>query len=370
MPRGDPPPAGLGVALIGFGTAGRVFHAPLIAATPGLTLAVIGSRQGDLAGSAYPGVEVVADPLAAAGHPGADLVVIATPNATHAALADAALRAGKHVVVDKPFTVTLAEAQALADAAFETGRLLSVFQNRRWDSDFLAIAGGLAAGRIGQVTELRSEMSRYRPLVRDRWRERPGPGAGIWYDLGSHLIDQALLLFGPPETVQADLQVQRDGGSTVDWFQAVLGYGAARVILASSTLAADAPARFLVRGTRGSLLKRGGDPQEGQLAGGLPPGSPGWGRDPDPLLVFTAEGEAPLEEVTPAGDYLRYYGAIRDAMRHAGPPPVTAVQACTVIAVIESGIRSSETGRVVRPDWSESERSAWEPAAPLLRRGH
>ena len=362
MPRGDPTPAGIRVALIGFGNAGRVLHAPLISATPGLALAVIGSRQGDLAGSAYPGVEVVADPLAAASHPRADLVVIATPNATHAELAEAALRAGKHVVVDKPFTISLAEARALAATALDTDRLCSVFQNRRWDSDFLGIAGALAAGRIGRVVELRSEMSRYRPQVRDRWREQAGPGAGVWYDLGSHLIDQALLLFGPPETVQADLQVQRDGGSTDDWFHAVLGYGAMRVILASSTVAADAPARFLVRGTSGSLLKRGGDPQEVQLAGGLTPGSPGWGLDPDPMLVFAGRGEAPVEVVTPAGDYPRYYAAIRDAIRDAGRPPVTATQACAVMAVIESGIRSSETGRVFRPHWSESERSAWEPA--------
>lgn len=179
------------VALIGFGYAGRVFHAPLIAATPGLTLTVIGSRQRDHAGSAYPGVEVVSDPLVAVRHGEVDLVVIATPNDTHASLAEAALGAGKHVVVDKPFTVTLAEARALVATAAAAKRLLSVFQNRRWDSDFLGIARELGTGRLGEVIELRSEISRYRPRVRDRWRERAGPGAGLWYDLGPHLIDQA-----------------------------------------------------------------------------------------------------------------------------------------------------------------------------------
>ena len=297
--------------------------------------------------AAYPGAEPVSDPLSAARHPDVDLVVIATPNDTHAPLAEAALRAGKHVVVDEPFTVTLAEARALADLAAQVERVLSVFQNRRWDSDFIAVTREIAGGRVGELVELRSEMSRYRPEVRDRWRERAGPGSGVWYDLGPHLIDQALVLFGPPESVQADLRVQRRGGSAVDWFHAILGYGPMRVILASSMLATDAPARFLLRGTKGSLTKRGGDVQEDQLLGGMKPGSPGWGRDPD-LLVFVGGDEgAPVELAAPAGDYLAYYTSIRDAVRGEGAPPVTPAQATTVMAVIEAGMRSSAEGRVV-----------------------
>jgi predicted dehydrogenase len=351
------------VALIGFGYAGRVFHAPLISATPGLTLAVIGSRQESSAGSAYPGVDVVSDPLVAVRHRAVDLIVIATPNDTHAPLAEAALRAGKHVVVDKPFTVTLAEARALVATSAEAERVLSVFQNRRWDSDFLGIARELAAGRIGEVVEFRSEISRYRPEIRDRWRERAGPGAGIWYDLGPHLIDQALVLFGAPETVQADLQVQRRGGSTIDWFQAVLGYGRKRVILASSMIAADSGTRFLVRGTKGSLTKRRGDPQEAQLVSGRKPGSPPWGRDLDPLIFVSGEGGAPTEIDVPAGNYLSYYRAIRDALQGKGESPVTPAQATTVMAIIEAGMQSSAEGRVVSPDYTDAERSAWEPAA-------
>ncbi|MDQ3996915.1 MAG: oxidoreductase [Gemmatimonadota bacterium] len=347
------------VALVGFGYAGRVFHAPLIAATPGLTLAVVGSRQDATVRSSYPGVEVVPDPSAAVRHPDVDLVVIATPNDTHAPLADAALRAGKHVVVDKPFTITLAEARALANRAAEVDRRLSVFQNRRWDSDFLGIQRELAAGRIGEVVELRSEFSRFRPEVRDRWRERPGPGSGMWYDLGPHLIDQALVLFGPPVTVHADLQVQRQGGSTVDWFHAVLGYGRRRVLLTSSMLATDAATRFLVRGTSGSLTKRGGDPQEAQLKAGATPGSAGWGRDADPLLLVSAEGDAPTEIATPAGDWRHYYAGIRDAVSGEGEAPVTPAQATTVMAVIEAGLRSWAEGWVVGPSYTNAERSAW-----------
>jgi predicted dehydrogenase len=352
--------ASVRVGLIGFGYAGRHFHAPLISATPGLTLGVVGSRGGgDAVTSTLPGVEIVADPVAAARHPDTDLVVIATPNDTHAMLAETALRAGKHVVVDKPFTVTLAEARGLAGLAAAEGRTLSVFQNRRWDSDFLGIQRELAAGRIGDVVELRSEFSRFRPEVRDRWRERPGPGSGMWYDLGPHLIDQALLLFGPPETVHADLQVQRQGGSTVDWFHAVLGYGRRRVLLTSSMLAADPATRFLVRGASGSLTKRGGDPQEAQLKAGATPGSAGWGRDADPLLLVSAEAEAPTEIATPAGDWRHYYAGIRDAVRGGPKPPVTPAQATAVMAVIEAGLRSSAEGWVVRPSYTNAERSAW-----------
>ena len=353
------PGADTRVALIGFGYAGRVFHAPLIAATPGLTLAVVGSRQRDSVRAVYPDAEVVSDPLAAIRHRDVDLVVIATPNDTHAPLAEASLRAGKHVVVDKPFTITLAEARARAALSADAGRHLSVFQNRRWDSDFMGIRRELAANRIGEVVELRSEFSRYRPEVRDRWRERAGPGSGMWYDLGPHLIDQALMLFGPPETVYADLQVQRRGGSTVDWFQAVLGYRPARVVLESSMLAADSPTRFLVRGTSGALVKRGGDPQEDQLKAGQKPGSPGWGRDPDLLIVVSAEQQPASEIAVPDGNWLGYYAAMRDAVRGEGDPPVTAAQGTTVMAVIEAGMQSSAEARVVSPSYTEAERSAW-----------
>ena len=350
--------ADTGVALIGFGLAGRVFHAPLISATPGLTLAVIGSRQRDLITSEYPSVEVVPDPLAAIEHRDVDLVVIATPNDSHAPLADAALRAGKHVVVDKPFTISLAEARLLAQCAAEVARILTVFQNRRWDSDFLGIKRELAASRIGALVELRSEFSRYRPEVRDRWRERAGPGSGMWYDIGPHLVDQALVLLGPPETVDADLQVQRPGGSAVDWFQVVLGYGPRRVILESSMLAADPGLRFLVRGTGGSLTKRRDDPQEGQLRAGETPGSPGWGRDTDPLVFTSAEGMR-TEIPVPAGNWPAYYAAVRDAIAGTGGPPVTPAQATTVMAVIEAGLQSAAEGRVVRPVYTDAERSAW-----------
>jgi predicted dehydrogenase len=346
------------VALVGFGYAGRVFHAPLISATPGLVLRIFGTRR-SASETGYPDAVAVADPFAAARHPDADLVVIATPNESHVPLAEAALRAGKHVVVDKPFTITLAEARALTTLADDAGRVLSVFQNRRWDSDFLGVRAAIAGGMLGDVVEVRSEMSRFRPEVRDRWRERAGAGSGVWYDLGSHLVDQALLLFGPPTMVAADLRIQRSGGTAVDWFHVLLGYGRARVILSSSMLAAAQAPRFLVRGTEASLTKLSWDPQEQQLVRGLRPGSPGWGVDPDPLTIHPGESAEPREMAAPPGSYPTYYAALRDAIAGVGEPPVPAVQGCAVMSVIEAGGRSAAEGRVVTPDLTPAERRAW-----------
>jgi predicted dehydrogenase len=305
----------------------------------------------------------VSDPLAAAQHPRADLVVVATPNESHAALAGAALRAGKHVVVDKPFTVTLAEARELAAVASASGLVLSVFQNRRWDSDFLGLRTALAEGVLGEVVEVRSEMSRYRPAVRDRWRERPGPGSGVWYDLGPHLVDQALLLFGPPATVAADLRIQRRGAAAVDWFHVMLGYGRLRVVLSSSMLAAAPAPRFVVRGTDATLTRAGWDSQEEQLVRGALPGSREWGRDPAPLTIHHGEPPEVRELPAPPGDYPAYYAGVRDAIVGGGAPPVTAAEACTVMAILEAGERSSAEARVVAPDLTPLEREAWPPLA-------
>jgi predicted dehydrogenase len=348
----------LRVALLGFGYAGRVFHAPLIAATPGLALTVLGTRR-SAAETGYPDALTVAAPVAAARHAEADLVVIATPNQSHAPLAAAALRAGKHVVVDKPFTVTVDEARALASLAAESRRVLSVFQNRRWDSDFLGVRAAIAGGILGEVVEVRSEMSRYRPEVRDRWRERAGPGSGLWYDLGPHLVDQVLLLFGPPATVAADLRIQRRGGTAVDWFHVVLAYGRMRVMLTSSMLAAAPADRFLVRGTAASLTRRRWDPQEEQLLHGTRPGTDGWGMDADPLTLHCGDTAEPQEIPAPRGDYPAYYAGVRDAILHGLEPPVTPAQACSVMAVLEAGERSSAAGRVIAPELTAAERLAW-----------
>jgi len=291
-----------------------------------------------------------------AAHPDVQLVVIASPNATHAPLATAALRAGKHVVVDKPFTLTLAEARELAALAASQNRVLSVFQNRRWDSDFLALRAVLAEGRLGEVLHFDSHFDRFRPEVRARWREQDGPGAGIWFDLGPHLIDQVLQLFGLPETVSASLISQRPGAQTTDWAHAVLNYGRRQVVLHAAMLVAGGFPRFAVHGTAGSWVKWGLDTQEDQLKAGTRPGAPGWGVDPQAATLHVGATGEQIAIPGPAGNYPEYYRAVHAAVTGLGVNPVPPAQAVAVMAVLEAAQESAVSGRVQPLALSDGER--------------
>lgn len=212
------------LAVVGYGYVGRTFHAPLIASTPGLQLHSVVSSKPQQPQADFPGVTVVADLDSALADPALDAVVLATPNHTHAPFALEALAAGKHVLVDKPFALDATQAQQMVDAANAAGRIISVFQNRRWDADFLTVRRLIEEGQLGEVVEFHSHFDRYRPQVRDRWRESDSPGAGLWYDLGPHLLDQAMQLFGMPQGIGADLQRQRDQARSVDYFHVTLHY--------------------------------------------------------------------------------------------------------------------------------------------------
>lgn len=349
---------GIRVALIGYGYSGKTFHAPLLAAEPGLTLGLVASRHEAKVRADLPDVAVLSDPMEAATSDAVDLVVIASPNDTHAPLARAALEAGKHVVVDKPFTVHLAEARSLAALAAERGRVLSVFHNRRWDSDFLTVERAIADGAIGAVTHFESHFDRFRPAVRDRWRERDGPGGGLWFDLGPHLVDQALLLFGPPDRVQANLFGQRMGATTDDWAHVVLDYPRRRVVLHASMLVAGGSPRFVVHGEGGSLVKARPDPQEGQLLAGMRPGAAGWGEDPDDLIVHGPDA-VPQARAAVAGDQRRYYAGVVAAVSGSGGGGVSPAQAVAVMAVIEAAAESSRRRVALEPALSDAERAAW-----------
>lgn len=342
-------PNTLRVGLVGYGFAGKTFHAPLLGTTPGLTLAAIASSKPDVVLADWPEATVYPTPEALIAAPDIDLIVIATPNDTHAPLAQAALAAGKHVVVDKPFTLTVAEAEALQAQAAQVGRVLSVFHNRRWDADFLGLQQLLASGRLGRVTELTSRFDRYRPEVRQRWREAAVVGAGIWYDLGPHLIDQALTLFGLPDAISADLALRRDGAQAVDDALAVLHYPDKRVVLGASCLVSGGVPRYLVHGTLGSFEKYGLDVQEDQMKAGGMPGMDDWGHDPRPgRLHGWSNDQAVVEDLhMPAGDYPQYYAGVRDAINGVGPNPVTPEQAIAVMRMIEAGTLASETGQRV-----------------------
>jgi predicted dehydrogenase len=352
----------LRVGLIGYGFAGKSFHAPLIRSAPGLALTVIGSSRHDAIRADFPDI-TISSPEAVTTHPEVDLVVIATPNESHFPLAAAALRAGKHVVVDKPFTVTLAEARALVEIARESQRLLSVFQNRRWYSEVLATREILQSGLLGEVSHYECHMDRFRPNVRQRWRENPGPGAGLWFDLGPHLIDQALHLFGMPNSVSGSFATLRPGGQTDDWAHVQLNYDHVRVILHASLLvswgAAAGGPRSILHGTRATWAKFGEDVQEAQLLAGMLPTDPGFGVDPTPGILYDGATGEKRDIPAPIGDQRPYYAGVRDAILEGHAAPISGEHGVAVMAILEASFESAARGQVLPIPLSPEELSRW-----------
>jgi scyllo-inositol 2-dehydrogenase (NADP+) len=335
----------LNVALLGYGFASKTFHAPLLVRVPGLRLRHIVSSDSAKVHRDYEDISVLAQPEEAFADPDVDLIVIATPNLTHFDLAHRALGAGKHVVVDKPFTNTVADGTALVKLARAQKKVLSVFQSRRWDGDFLTLRKLLAGGALGEVALFECHYDRYRPQPRQRWREQAGPGSGIWFDLGPHLIDQVLQLFGAPESICADLEIQRTGGQAIDYFHIVFRYGRNRAILHGASLVVAESPRFVVHGTMGSFTKFGMDTQEESLKRGEIPGSAGWGVDPKMGMLITKkdDGFETREVPNVPGNYLGYYEGLRDAITSGAPNPVTAEDGLEVINVIETAENSAAT---------------------------
>ncbi|MFJ8602974.1 Gfo/Idh/MocA family oxidoreductase [Streptomyces shenzhenensis] len=348
----------LRVGLIGYGLAGSVFHAPLIAATEGLTLDTVvtaNPERQEQARTEFPDVRLAARPDELFGRAGElDLIVIASPNKTHVPLAAAALEAGLPVVVDKPLAGTAAEARELAALAERRGLLLSVFQNRRWDNDFLTLRKLLAEGALGDVWRFESRFERWRPQLKGGWRESGDPTeiGGLLYDLGSHVVDQALVLFGPATQVYAESDIRRPGAETDDdTFIAITHAGGVRSHLYASATAAQLGPRFRVLGSRAGYVKHGLDPQEAALREGRRPG-PGWGAEPESLWGRLGSGESPLTGggtpvPTLPGDYPAYYAAVADAVTGAGPNPVTASAAADTLDVLEAARRSARDGVAV-----------------------
>jgi predicted dehydrogenase len=351
-------PGMIRVGLIGYGYVGKTFHAPLIRSVSGLALTVVGSSRPDAVHANLPDVEVCS-PAEVATHPEVDLVVIASPNDSHCPLATAALLAGKHVVVDKPFTVTLAEARSLALLAKQQNRLLSVFHNRRFESEFLATKSILESGMLGHVSHYECHMDRFRPVVRKRWREDPGPGAGLWFDLGPHMIDQALTFFGLPLSVNANFAILREGGQTDDWAHIQLNYEKLRVILHASILVSGGVARSTLHGTLGSWVKYRPDVQEKQLAAGMSPNDEGFGYDPDPGIFYEGATGEQTEIDVPSGCGPMYYSGVRDAILTGQSAPIPAKDAVAVMAVLEASFESGKQGKTLQIPLTPEERAEW-----------
>lgn len=348
------------VGVVGFGLAGRIFHTGVVQATPGLELACVVQRSGDEAALEYPGIKVarsVEDMLKAVG---IQLVVIATPSYSHYELAKQCLREQRHVVVDKPFTLKSEEAADLIRMARERKLLLSVYQNRRWDSGFQTIRQVLDSGELGRIVSYDSHFDRFRAEPRrDVWRENGGPGGGILFDLGAHVIDEALILFGTPESIFASVRIERENAVADDAWDILLHFARPRPLTAllRSTLTGCAPRpRCVIHGTRGSFTKWGIDPQEDQLKAGMTFDSPGFGEEAESAwgeLKLCVDGETIVRRVpTLRGDYRGYYANVRDTLLGKAELAVKPEQAWRTTRLIELARESSSTGRRLEVDFS------------------
>ncbi|WP_405912344.1 Gfo/Idh/MocA family oxidoreductase [Streptomyces sp. NBC_00963] len=350
----------LRVGLVGYGLAGSVFHAPLISATDGLVLDTVvtsNEERREQARAEFPGVRFAGSPDELWPYADElDLVVIASPNRTHVPLATAAIQAGLPVVVDKPLAGSAAEARELAALADERGLLLSVFQNRRWDNDFLTLRELIAEGRLGEVQRFESRFERWRPQLKGGWRESGDPSeiGGLLYDLGSHIVDQALALFGPAVRVYAESDVRRPGArADDDTFIALTHANGVRSHLYASATTAQLGPRFRVLGSAAGYVKHGLDPQEAALREGARPATTAhWGVEPESLWGRIGAGESPLTGggspvPTLPGDYPAYYAGVAKALRDGGRPPVTADEAAATLDVIEAARTSARDGVTV-----------------------
>jgi scyllo-inositol 2-dehydrogenase (NADP+) len=341
----------INVGLVGFGLAGQVFHAPLIHANPHLRLTHIVQRHGNESQQKYPHAKVIREVDTLLADPSVDLVVVATPNASHFEIATKSLQARKHVVVDKPFTVSSNDADQLIALSRNMERVLTVFHNRRWDGDFLTVRQILDKKLLGRVAEFESRFDRFRPQIKSgSWREQTGPGSGVLFDLGSHLIDQAVLLFGLPQGVYADLRRQRDQAIAIDTFEVRLEYSALKVTLKAGSLVCEPSPRFVLYGTEGSFVKFGLDPQEGALKQGETPAHPDWGTEREQAWGTHTKCDgvgARAKYPTLAGCYPEFYANVFRAINKQEELAVKPEQAMEVIRLIELAQQSALERRTI-----------------------
>jgi len=342
------------VGLVGFGLGGKAFHAPVITAIEGLRLAAVLQRHENTAAEIYPGVKIVRTMEEMLSNESIKLVAISTPNDTHFSYAKACLEAGRDVVVDKPFTTTLAEAKELAELARKRGRLLTVYQERRLDGDFETLKKLIANKALGRLVHYEETFDRCRSQVRDSWKEKVGPGRGAFWDLAPHLIDHALVLVGEPEALLADLRMERDGARNVDAFDVTFYYANGfRAVMSSTTLAPVARPHFRLRGTTGEFIKQGLDPQEALLRAGQPIGGPSWGLEKleewGTLFVIESDQNILSRKIESArGDYRRFYENVRDVMLGQAKPLVALEEAFRVMYALELS-EASSAQRAVLP---------------------
>ena len=338
----------IGVGIVGYGFSSTTFHIPLLQTIEDYEIRAIVSSQEEKVKASFPHAEVVTTIDELVMQENIDLIIITSPNTTHFEYAKKAILHGKHVVVEKPFVVSVEEGEELIALAKQHSVVLSVYHNRRFDNDFRTVQKLLQDDKIGKVYTYEAHFDRFRPHVRDRWREHKLPGSGMLFDLGSHLIDQALHLFGMPEAVYADIVNQRPGSQIDDYFHIILHYEEMRVILHSGSHVKHAGAHFSIHGEKGSIVKYGMDSQEEQLKAGKKPGDEGYGEDAMHMYTVLSTEEQEIHIPTEIGCYENYYKGVRDAIMKRGIPPVTAEEALNVIRIITACLQSSQQGMIVK----------------------
>ncbi|WP_046178274.1 oxidoreductase [Domibacillus tundrae] len=337
----------IGTAIIGYGFSGSTFHAPFLDEMEEFTVVCVLSSNEEKVKKDLPNTDVAGEIEDIMARTDVELVVVTTPSSLHFDLAKKALEAGKHVIVEKPMVPTLKEAEELAACAKEHNVVLSVFQNRRYDGNFLTVKKLMDEGRLGDIYVYEAHYDRFEPIISNGWREENKPASGILYDLGAHLIDQALSLFGMPDSITADIQKQRPNAVVDDYFHLILAYGSKRVILHSSMITFEQGSKYKVHGTLGTFMKKGEDPQEGELLEGRRPDGADWGMDPLDQYgtLYTSSGSEKI--VTLPGDYRHYYKGIYECVRHGKPCPVAGEEGVMTIRIIEAALASSREKRTI-----------------------
>jgi len=342
------------VGILSYGMSGKVFHAPLLRVNPGFVISKIMQRTGNSALEHYPEVTIVTDIREITNDPMIDLVIVNTPDHTHFDFAKTALEAGKHVVVEKPFVQKTEEGMALIALAEKMGKVLTVYQNRRWEGDFLTIRHIIGQKLLGRLVEYEAHFDRFRNYIRDSWKEKPENNTGTLYNLGSHLVDQAIVLFGMPSAIKADLRNQRTGAQVDDLFDLSLEYPDIKVTLKGSYLVREQGPRYILHGTEGSFIKYGADPQEEALNAGRFPDESDWGREPEEkwgLLNTTLQGlhfRGKIE--TWPGCYQMFYNSLYETLVNGGELSVKPQESLNGIRIIQAAYISQQTQRAVKLD--------------------
>ncbi|HLW08932.1 MAG TPA: oxidoreductase [Fermentimonas sp.] len=342
--------------VIGYGLSGRVFHAPFIEVVEGYTLSKISTANAERSTAAkerYPNTEVVADVESIINDPNIDLVIVTSPNTDHFKWAKEALLAGKHAVVEKPFTVDVAEAEELIEISKKQGKILTVYHNRRFTSDTKTVKKLLDSGILGDIVDYETHFDRYRtdPRPNGAWREQPLPGSGIFYDLGSHLIDQSLWFFGMPDAVTAEINKQRPWAEADDHFDVRLHYPTFTATLKSGMICRIPGATYMLHGTNGSFVKYGLDVQEATIDAGAIPVGKDWGREPEEIwgsINADYKGVKIAGKIeSELGDYKEYFINLRDAINGEAEIAVKPEEARNVMKIIELAFQSSKEGRTI-----------------------